>query len=154
MPFKHQDEVKAEAYNLIREGLTYTDISARLGVADRTLARWFGPARNKRPRKPPDKRRTAKEEFEKKYHESIRLRMQEGKTNGEIARILGVSLTFIYTNLGPTPRRLGGRKTWPVEMRGRAHYLREVGYTVQQISDEIGVPTSTVGEWVEGMPCG
>lgn len=88
-----------------------------------------------------------------KVKEAVRLRREEGKTNREISLILTIPVDTIYAWMGATPRRLGGQPHHPVGLQDRARYLREAGYTVSEISEEMGVARSTVGDWVQGMPC-
>lgn len=155
---KHTEETREAAYDLVfRKKLPYLRVEMILGVRQQTLKTWFGPSPNWTPE---DRTRVAREsreqqrkEIQEKYEKIVYLRMKENKTNGEIAEILGISTESVYHYVGATPRRLGGYRPWDPAMRGRAYYLREAGYNVTEISEIIGVPRSTVGDWVNGMTC-
>lgn len=89
-----------------------------------------------------------------KYQEPAAKLRRQGKTNGEIANILGIDRSNIWYWMGPTPRRLGGRPVHNYGMRDRVRYLRECDYTIREIADITALPRSTVGDWVRGLPCG
>lgn len=92
--------------------------------------------------------------IDKRNKEIIRLRMQEGKSNYQIAQIMGMTYEAVYAVMGKTPVRLGGEHTWYPQMIERVRYLRECGYTINEIAEQTGVPRSTVGDWIKGWPCG
>lgn len=83
----------------------------------------------------------------------VRLRRVEGLTNRQIDDRLGVWPGKSWRHMGRTPKRLGSWVAWDLAMQGRARYLRECGYSIREISEQTGVPRSTVGDWVRGMPC-
>jgi hypothetical protein len=97
--------------------------------------------------------RVRRERADRLQQEMARLRRVEGLTNAQIDKRLGVSNGLARQYMGATPKRLGGLTFWHTAMRDRARYLRECGFSITAISQETGVPRSTVGDWVRGMPC-
>jgi len=79
---------------------------------------------------------------------------RRGLTNAQIAEELGTSVKNIQYWMGATPKENGGRPWHPYGLRERARYLRECGYSITEIAEEMKLPRSTVGDWVHGMPCG
>jgi DNA-binding NarL/FixJ family response regulator len=116
------------------------EIAYRLGVSVATVYQWTRGALKRHTPYPDHTRR-----------EAIRLRMQEGLTNAEIAEQLHVETSTLHYWMGATPRRLGGRPAHQMTLRDRARYLKECGYSVRQIAEEMRLPRSTVGEWVRGL---
>jgi hypothetical protein len=76
-----------------------------------------------------------------------------GHINSEIEELLCLSSGLVYQWMGPTPRELGGKPEWPPGLHDRARYLKECGYSITEISEDMKVPRTTVWQWVKGMPC-
>jgi predicted transcriptional regulator len=84
--------------------------------------------------------------------EAARLRREEGLSNEQIARRLGFTSPSVWRHLGPTPDELRQARQWNTgDTRQRAEEMRWNGYSVRRISYLLGVPPSTVGEWVKGQ---
>jgi orotate phosphoribosyltransferase-like protein len=83
---------------------------------------------------------------------AVALRRQ-GYTNAQIAEALDVSIKNIQFWMGATPRRIGGHPRYDYGLHERARYLRECGYNISQIAEEMKIPRSTIGDWLNGMKC-
>jgi DNA-binding CsgD family transcriptional regulator len=141
------------AKEMVDARVPYARIERSLGISQTTLRKRFGNSpHDARSLELANERRSRVSR--ERYEEAVRLRMKEGLRNGEIARRVGLSEARIWNMLGPTPARLGGVRPHPPTLRERARYLREVGYSIREISIDMKLPQSTVGDWVRGMPCG
>lgn len=75
----------------------------------------------------------------------------EGWTDARIAKLVGVHPSSIYHWLGKKGRDT--RRYDNSHYHYRAMYLRECGYTITEIAEQMGVPRSTVGDWIKGFGC-
>jgi transposase-like protein len=151
--YRHPPEVRARIKKLVDDGWPYARIERNTGIRQATLTRWFGPSKHSAHDMTyawEARRKLA----EWRYKEMVRMRMKGGMTNQEIAEALGMSAEGVRYHIGSTPERLGGAKKYPIGYPDRARYLKEAGYSISQIGEELDVPRSTVGGWVQGMPCG
>lgn len=143
-------ELKARAIQLRKDGLTNRQIQEKMGLSSSTVWQWIGP----QPKSYRIDRRNAYPEEIKR--EAMRLRKEEKLSNLEIKERLGLGETTVYTWLGKSPPEClekPRRDYSGMEYHSRAMYLRECGYTVREISSELGIPRSTVGGWIRGYGC-
>jgi transposase len=159
---EYSSEFRQKVKHSVEQNIPYEVISREFGISVTTIRKWFGYSKYYKHRKEQAEQRRidarAKEQIERdlaeyRYSEMVRLRVKECMTNGQIARTLGIHTSTVYKYLGATPKRLGGRRTWEIEMRGRVRFLKAAGYSIREISDTTKVPSSTIGDWVRGMPC-
>lgn len=148
---QYPPELKELAKEMADNGASYANINRSLGVSETTLLKWFGPSLFEKNTAEAHKERSRR--ARERYERMVRLRMQDGLTNQQIADVTGINSSTVYHYLGATPQRLGGRRTGMYGLRERARFLREVGHTVTEIAEEMDLPRSTVGGWVKGMPC-
>lgn len=135
---------QGEAARLRREeGLTNPQIALRMSVERSTVYRWLGST-------PPGLRRRRHTQETK---DRARVLRGEGLSNWGIALALSVGWDSIERWLGPTPRNLRKCRDYTTtELPSRAVYLREAsGYSVTELAERMGVPRSTVGQWVKGI---
>lgn len=132
-----------EAARLRREdGLTNPQIALRIGVDPRTISTWIGAT-------PPRLRRTRHTQAMK--DRALALRETEGLTNFAIGKRLGVDGDSVDRWLGRTPRELRRDRDYSwTNLPDRARHLRECGYSVREAAAHMGIPVSTVGQWVKG----
>jgi transposase len=132
-----------EAARLRREdGLTNPQIALRIGVDRSTIYLWLGATPNdlRRGRHPQAMRDKARA-----------LRETEGLANFAIGKRLGVHQDSVDRWLGPTPKHLRPYRDYSrTDFPDRARYLRYCGYSVREAAVRMGVPPSTVGQWVKG----
>lgn len=147
-------ERKGIAQAMRNNRVPYARISRSVGVSQSTLQSWFGPSPIAKEESWTFSSDARTARARARYEEMVRLRMRDGLTNREIAERLGVDRSYVWYCMGATPARLGGRKHREPGLRERARYLRECGYSVRDIAEKMGLPRSTVGDWVNGMPCG
>jgi DNA-directed RNA polymerase specialized sigma24 family protein len=159
---EYSSDFKEKVKQSVEDNVPYEVISREFSISVTTIRKWFGYSRYYQQRRELAQQRRidarAKEQTERelaeyRYSEMVRLRVKECMTNGQIARTLGIHTSTVYKYLGATPKRLGGRRTWEIEMRGRVRFLKAAGYSIREISDTTKVPSSTIGDWVRGMPC-
>jgi transposase-like protein len=136
---------------MIEAGTPYVRIVRSLGINHSTLIAHFGPSPYEAGSlefAQAERSRIAQE----RYDEMVRLRVQEGKTNREIADALGISMERIHQLMGRTPERLGGyRPTTEGEVL-RARRMRvEEALSVEEIAARLGRARSTVGGWLKGL---
>lgn len=151
-----QVDARRERYERAKEmidaGVPYHRVARSLGMTDTTLRRWFGPSPVQRGETMQDRHRERLRKSEERQYELAKMR-REGLTNAQIAERTGLTIGAVYQRLGATPRRLGGWKMHDPAMHERVWFLRECGNTIDEISEKTGVPRSTVGDWVRGLPC-
>jgi DNA invertase Pin-like site-specific DNA recombinase len=145
--YAHKPEKLAIAAEMVKQGVPYLRITRATGLSDQTLERHFGPSQisNGVEMAQEARRRIARE----RYEAMVRLRMKEGLRNEQIAERLGMSQSRIYALLGPTPKRLGGRRAHDPHLRQRARYLHEeFEYSYKEIAEKMGLPRQTVWDWI------
>ncbi len=78
-----------------------------------------------------------------------------GYSNSAIGIQLGVGYEKVTAWIGKTPPENSRRrsKDYDLGYHSRAMYLRECGYSVREIAEQLGVPRSTVGDWIRGYGC-
>jgi transposase-like protein/transcriptional regulator with XRE-family HTH domain len=145
---RYNEREKAKVKNMIDLRYSYEQIEKITGIRSETINKWFGPSPFPRGTMRPEQR--YRKYSDEQYAEAVRLRMKEGKSNQEISDATGISISALQTHMGGTPRRLGGLKPWPEGLHQRARYLKDLEWTISEIGKELGVPRSTVGQWLGG----
>lgn len=141
------DERRKEAMRLrVEEKLSNTAIAERMDVNYRAVHYWIGAN--------PKNYRHSRALPQNIYEEAVRLR-HEGKSNAEIANAVEIHVTTVYRWMGTSSNREAQKRRYYSDTRyhNRAMYLRECGYNITEISQELGIPRSTIGGWVKGYGC-
>lgn len=150
MSKKISQERLAKIESMIALEYTYLEISRICHVSSQTLAKYFGPSRY-----PIGTNSVRRDRSERYYSKEIktearRLRREEKKTNGEIAKILNVKKNTILHWMGGTPNSFARQKRWPIGYPQRARYLASTGRGATEIGRELGgVPRQTVQDWIK-----
>lgn len=136
---------KKEAYKLRQQGFTNNQIAEQMGVPYRTVHSYIGAM-------PHSYRvRTVPQAV---YDEAVRLRREDHLDNKSIAEQVGVNPNTIWRWMGADPNKEDRQQNYQhLNLHSRAMYLRECGYTITEIADEMKIPRSTVGDWVKGYGC-
>jgi hypothetical protein len=134
------------AREMVDNGVPYVRIARGLGVSQSTLLKHFGPS-------PIESglafaQEARKRRARERYEEMVRLRMKEGLSNAQIAERIGISQERVWSQMGPTPKRLGGRPTHDPGLRQRARYLADLDYQPSEIARDMNLPTSTIWDWI------
>lgn len=88
---------------------------------------------------------------ESMHEEAKRLR-EEGLCNSHIAARMGIEAGTVDRWIGRTPDHLRRNRDYSsTDYSRRALYLRDCGHTTTEISKIMGVPRSTVGDWIKGI---
>lgn len=132
---------RQRAAHLRRGGYSNTRIAEEIGVDRSVVYRWLGPT--------PAELRVrwhSKETRDK----AARLR-KEGLNNARIAKKLGVGERTVWDWIGSTPTALRSNRDYSrTNLPDRALHLRQCGYSVREAAAHMGIPVSTVGQWVKG----
>jgi transposase len=136
------DRRRGEAARLRREeGLTNPMIALRMGVDRSTVYDWLGAT-------PMGLRRGRHSQETKDKARALR---EEGLTNHMISLRLGVGGDSVERWIGPTPKHLLPSRDYSrTDYDRRALHLRQCGYSITEAAAHMGVPRSTVGQWVKG----
>jgi DNA-binding CsgD family transcriptional regulator/transposase len=152
-PRADQYQTKPETLKVAREmvdnGVPYVRIARGLGISQTTLRQHFGPSPIESGLAIANERRSR--QAQERYEEMVRLRMKEGLANQEVADRLGISLSRVWAQMGPTPKRLGGQRTHDSGLHDRALYLWTTDcYSQAEIARQMGLPKSTIYDWISG----